>query len=191
MYTLLFCWPFSNADCTGFDYFFSVRYPLVSIWHLYGHTLWNLREVCNHHSEHQVYRHFSQSYVIVALDDSTAQEGFKTATLRSYCLEMNGNQWLPVTAGKINKTTISMVSCDVKVRWFVVKKKTKNHSCSWAPKQTVKLSFGSQDACTRKPDLSSNFKLFFFVCGWIKQPEKLSFSQAVTTSWERKEKHRD
>jgi len=29
---------------------------------------------------------------------------------------MNGNQWLPVTAGKINKTTISMVSCDVKVR---------------------------------------------------------------------------
>jgi len=72
--------------------------------------------MCNHHSEHQVYRHFSQSYIIVALDDSTAQEGFKTATLCSYCLEMNGSQWLLVTAGKTNKTTISMVSCDVKAR---------------------------------------------------------------------------
>lgn len=52
----------------------------------------------------------------IALDDSTAQEFFKTVTLHSYCLEMNGSQWLLVTAGEINKNTISMVSCDVKAR---------------------------------------------------------------------------
>lgn len=177
MYTLLFCWPFSNADCTGFDYFFSVRYPLVSIWHLCGHTLWNLREVCNHHSEHQVYRHFSRSYIIVALDDSTAQEGFKTATLRLYCLEMNGNQWLPVTAGKINKTTISMVSCDVKVRWFVVKKNQKKPQLLLGSKTNSKIIIWQPRRLHEETRFKQQLQTLFFRL-WVNKATWETFIQS-------------